>query len=374
MFHFQAQDLIHYLAICHIPQMSSKKLGRLFGQFDSFDAIFGSTPERLIELGFSQELAFLILKPDYRLAKQDLDWHAQAADQQIITWFDAQYPQQLRQIASNPPILYTKGNAALLSSPQMAIVGSRNPSASGLMNAQSFSTQLALFGYTITSGLALGIDAKAHQAALLTSRPTIAVLGTGLNNIYPKCHQRLAQEILEQGLLVSEFPVNTQAKPEHFPRRNRIISGLSVGVLVVEAALKSGSLITARYALEQNREVFAIPGAIHNPLAQGCHSLLRQGAKLVETLADIVEELPDLALHAQNIKTITTLSLSANEQQLLSLLHHTPIPFEYLVEQTGLATQTLTAALTQLEIGGLIQETPCGYIYLLEQRNETQCA
>lgn len=371
MLAYQAKDLIHYLAICHTPQIGSQKLTRLFKNFPTIDAILGSNITTLAGLGFTPALAQALLNPNYTQAKQDIAWQNEAANHQILTPFDAQYPAQLRQIAAYPPILYTKGNTQLLHSQQLAIVGSRNPSASGLINAQTLSTQLCEQGYTITSGLALGIDAKAHQAALAAKGATIAVLGTGLNHIYPKSHQSLAKTISEQGLLVSEFSVNTPAKAENFPRRNRIISGLSAGVLVVEAAIKSGSLITARYALEQNREVFAIPGAIHNPLAQGCHLLIRQGAKLVETIADILEEMP-ASPKQMTIAPFAPL-LSAAEQRILDLLHHTPLPFEYLVEQTGFATHTLIAVLTQLEISGLIQETQSGYLARGDSY-ETQCA
>ncbi len=363
MFHYLAEtDLKHYLAICHIPQMGSKRLARLFKHFNSFDEILGSDLNTLRQLGLSESLALNILKPDYALAEQDLAWLNQSPERGILTLLDAEYPRRLKEISANPLLLYTFGRQDLLNNAQIAIVGSRNPSASGLMNTQVLTTQLSEAGFVITSGLALGIDAKAHQAALAAHGATIAVLGTGLNQIYPRRHDKLARQISENGLLVSEFPVNTPPRAENFPRRNRIISGLSLGVLVMEAALKSGSLITARYAIEQNREVFAVPGAIHNPLARGCHALIRQGAKLVENVTDITEEFSGFTQRVMPTPELSTLSIV--EQQVLNLVNQA-LPFDYLVEQSKLSAQELTVIITQLEVQGLIQ---AGAIY------ETQCA
>jgi DNA processing protein len=377
MFHYQPQtDLKHYLAICHIPQIGSKRLACLLSHFDSIEAILGADVTTLMQLGFSATLAAAILKPDYTVAEQDLAWLQQSSQHRIITMLDPEYPRQLQEIATKPPILYASGRVALLNTPQIAIVGSRNPTGGGLMNTQVLSTQLAQSGYTITSGLALGIDAKAHQAALMVCGSTIAVLGTGLKHIYPKRHEKLAQQISENGLLLSEFCVNTPAQAENFPRRNRIISGLSLGVLVIEAAVKSGSLITARYAIEQNREVFAVPGAINNPLAQGCHALIRQGAKLVETVTDIIEEFSGFTKRAMSVKApaLTKAELPIREQRVLDLMNNTALPFDYLVEQSNLSAQELTVILTQLEAQSLIQATPYGYIHFSEQTYETQCA
>ncbi len=376
MFHYLAHDLKHYLAICAIPQIGSQRLACLLTHFDSMDAILGSNITALTALGFSEVLAKAILNPDYSKVDQALAWQDQTAQRRIITLLDPEYPRQLKEIATKPSILYASGHVALLNTPQIAVVGSRNPSASGLMNTQVLTTQLSQSGYTITSGLALGIDAKAHQAALAVTGATIAVLGSGLNQIYPKRHEKLAQQIKETGLLLSEFPINAPPQAENFPRRNRIISGLSLGVLVVEAALKSGSLITARYAIEQNREVFAVPGAIHNPLAQGCHALIRQGAKLVETVTDIVEEFSGFTKRAMPCKMSETMTpeLSALERQIFNLIPHTPLPFDYLLEQSNLTVQELTAVLTQLEVHKLVCSTPNGYIHFPEPAYETQCA
>ncbi len=375
MFQFHTQtDLNHYLALCHIPQMGSKRLWHLLSQFESMEAIFGASMESLKAMGFNETMAAAILKPDYALALQDLAWQDRAPHHRIITLFDEEYPSQLQEIAAKPSVLYASGHLELLRSRQIAIVGSRNPTAGGLMNTRVLASELSLSGFTITSGLALGIDASAHQAALNNQGATIAVLGTGLNQIYPKRHAKLAQQISEQGLLVSEFPVMTQAFAENFPRRNRIISGLSLGVLVVEAALKSGSLITARYAIEQNREVFAVPGAIQNPLSRGAHALIRQGAKLVENVNDIIEEFSGFTLRAISQTPDQSASkLTKKEQQILNLIHHTPMPFDYLVEQSNFSVPELTIILTQLELQGRVQATASGYIHL-EQTYETQCA
>jgi DNA processing protein len=208
---------------------------------------------------------------------------------------DGRYPPLLREIPQAPPVLFVHGDPDCLRVPQLAMVGTRNPTPSGRETARQFAAHLAGAGMIITSGLALGIDAAAHQGALAGGGRTIAVMGTSLDRVYPAKHRDLARAIAERGALVSELPTGTPALAENFPRRNRLISGLALGVLVVEAALQSGSLITARLALDQGREVFAIPGSIHNPLAKGCHALIRQGAKLVETANDIVEELGALA-------------------------------------------------------------------------------
>jgi len=247
----------------------------------------------------------------------------------------------------------------LLNQPQIAIVGSRNPSPQGVQTAQQFATTLAQYGFVITSGLALGIDAAAHQGALAASGRTIAVAGTGLDRVYPARHKQLATDILQHGTIISEFPPGTAAKANHFPRRNRIISGLCLGLLVVEAAKQSGSLITARLALEQNREVFAIPGSIHNPLARGCNALIRQGAKLVETTDDIFEELGQYNQQptnkpAENFKT----TLDPEQENLLNLVQFSPTTIDYLIEETGLSIEIISSILLVLELEGYIASQP----------------
>jgi DNA processing protein len=284
----------------------------------------------------------------------------------------------LREIPRPPPLLFVRGDPTCLSLPQLAIVGSRNPSGGGVENAERFAHYLAERGFAITSGLALGVDAAAHRGALRAGGKTIAVMGTGIDLIYPSRHRQLAQDIIGSGgALVSEFPLGTASHACNFPQRNRIISGLSGGTLVVEAAVQSGSLITASYALQHDREVFAIPGSIHNPLARGCHQLIRQGATLVETAQDIVDQLAGLLSYKrQEIKSARAPQpelftepagagdepeLCAAEQNLLQALGYDPLSVDLLAERTGLDVGNLSAQLIGLEIKGLIQQVGACY-------------
>src|SRR4030095_2778803 len=232
----------------------------------------------------------LLAPPAQETLARTLAWLAEPGHE-IVAWDDTDYPRALLELGYPPPVLFFVGRRELLNRPALAIVGSRNATAQGLDNARNFAHALADAGLTIISGLALGVDAAAHEGALLGTGSTLAVVGTGLDRVYPARHRELAHRIANDGGLLSEFPPGTPPREHNFPRRNRLISGLAKGVLVVEAAQKSGSLITARYAGEQGREVFAIPGSIHSPLAKGCHKLIRDGAKLVETAQDILEEL-----------------------------------------------------------------------------------
>ena len=257
--------------------------------------------------------------------------------------------------------MFVRGNPELLSLPQIAIVGSRNPSSLGEETAFNFAKTLSLYGFVITSGLALGIDGASHRGALSAQGYTIAVAGTGLDRVYPARHKDLATEIVKTGLMISEFPPGTTAKANHFPRRNRIISGLCQGLLVVEAAKQSGSLITARMALEQNREVFAIPGSIHNPLARGCNALIREGAKLVETTQDILEELNQYYQQDEKIPAITMQStLDLEQQTLLNRVMFSPTSIDNLVENTGLSVEVISSMLLILELQGYLEATAGG--------------
>ncbi len=290
----------------------------------------------------------------------DLSW----LDQQnncIVTFNDTNYPPQLKEIADPPPILFVRGNPALLSRPQIAIVGSRNPSSLGEETAFNFAKTLSQHGFVITSGLALGIDAASHRGALNTKGYTIAVAGTGLDRVYPARHKELATEIVNTGVMISEFPPGTTAKANHFPRRNRIISGLCQGLLVVEAAKQSGSLITARMALEQNREVFAIPGSIHNPLARGCNALIREGAKLVETTLDILEELNQCYQQDEKLPPFSMQStLDLEQQTLLNRVMFSPTSVDNLVENTGESVEVISSMLLILELQGYLEATAGG--------------
>jgi DNA processing protein len=311
--------------------------------------------------------------------EQDLAYIANQPDLHCLRFDDALYPRLLREIPKPPPMLFVRGDVACLSLPQLAMVGSRNPTAGGLENAERFARYLAECGFAITSGLALGIDAAAHQGALNARGKTIAVMGTGIDLIYPARHRTLAQSILDAGgALVSEFPLGVSSQAANFPQRNRIISGLSGGTLVVEAAVQSGSLITASYALQHDREVFAIPGSIHNPLARGCHQLIRQGATLVETAQDIVDQLAGLISykrqeisrdkqsslfsgsdHTQEDAALPVLDES--EQALLDALGFDPLPLDLLAERTGADVGSLSAGLIGLEIKGLVQQIGACY-------------
>jgi len=268
-----------------------------------FSALQKCVPEKIALALAGKPEAAMQLQIDKTLA-----WAAEPGNH-VLTLADANYPQALLSIADPPPLLYAKGRTELLSRPGVAIVGSRNATAQGMQNAERFAQTLSNAGLCVISGLALGIDAAAHAGACSASPEhgsTIAITGTGLDLVYPAKHRALAHRIAEHGCLLSEYPIGTAAIASNFPRRNRLISGMSLGVLVVEAALQSGSLITARSALEQGREVFAIPGSIHSPLAKGCHQLIRQGAKLVESAQDVLEELQLHALTPATQQAVTT--------------------------------------------------------------------
>jgi DNA processing protein len=305
-----------------------------------------------------------------RQVRRDLAW-LQDHNIHLLHTHSEHYPQLLREIRRAPPLLYVWGDPAVLSLPQIAVVGSRNPTPGGRDNALAFARELAAKGITITSGLALGVDIAAHQGALGANGKTIGVLGTGIDQIYPQRHYQIAQEIVAAGgAVITEFPLGVQPMPANFPQRNRIISGLSLGVLVVEAAVKSGSLITARYALQQNREVFAIPGSIHNPLSRGCHALIKDGAKLVETSQDIVDELRGfLSLKSQEAedpnrattKLAQELVENEHEGRILAELGFDPLSLDSLVERTGLGAGELMAALLTMELKGLVGNLGNGY-------------
>lgn len=288
---------------------------------------------------------------------------------------DPAYPSLLKQISDPPIALFLRGNASLLGNPQLAIVGSRNPSTEGRRNAEEFAAYLARCGLTITSGMALGIDAAGHRGALKAGGTTIAILGTGLDKVYPPSHRELCEEIAVKGLVVSEFPPGTPPLPHNFPRRNRLISGLSVGVLVVEAAQSSGSLITARLASEQGREVFAIPGSIHNPLARGCHRLIREGAKLVESAGDILEELAPLlklepmrVLEQNQTRTTATAAEDPEYRLLLNSMDYAPTSVDALVERTGLTPDVVSSMLLMLELQGQVEAAPGGHYSRVNKR------
>lgn len=299
-------------------------------------------------------------------------WHwSQAQNRQIITYTDADYPSLLKQIHRPPPLLYVQGNVSLLNNRQLAIVGTRRPTPSGRKTAYHFADYLAQSSWVITSGLAFGIDIAAHRGALNVGS-SIAVLATGLDIIYPSSHKKEANQLAQNGLLVSEMPLGTPPKQRHFPRRNRLISGLSQGVLVVEATVQSGSLHTAHFAVEQNREVFAMPGSINSPQSKGCHALIKQGAKLVESTDDIVNEWQgqlDLwsPAYVDNTQadphlTVDDSQLSSQQKLILQTLKAQPLTLDELCLQTQSGYSQLVSDLLQLELQGLAQSVPGGYV------------
>jgi len=284
---------------------------------------------------------------------------------------DDDYPELLTQLSDPPPLLYVRGNKDALHLPAIAIVGSRNPTRGGARNAFEFSRYLAQSGFCIVSGLAQGIDAAAHRGALEAGSATVAFLGNGIDIIYPPTNRELADAIVVNGALVSEYPPGTPPLKAYFPQRNRLISGLSLGTLVVEAARRSGSLITARLASEQGREVFALPGSIHNPMARGCHQLLRDGAKLVETVDDIMTELAPLTGHLKQITTESTqkeVDVANEDEEYVKLrknLGHDPIGIDELVVRSGLTIDQVSSMLLILELDGKIEKLSGGRYALL---------
>ena len=336
---------------------------KLLEQFADPEAVFANPSSAQ---GITERIKSSLLDPDWEAVEQDFIWFSQP-HRHLITLHDPRYPILLKAIADPPSILFVHGDPDLLSQWQIALVGSRNPTASGRNTAFDFARYLSQGGLTVTSGLALGIDAAAHKGALSSGGKTIAVLGTGLDRVYPAKHREMAHEIATTGTLVSEFSLGTPPKAENFPRRNRLISGLSLGTLVVEAALRSGSLITARMALEQGREVFAIPGSIHNPLAKGCHRLIRDGAKLVESGEDILEELGALAGVQQPIQESSTKTSKTNSvendddyEALFNNLGYDPIAIDVLIERCGLTAEVVSSMLLLLELQGQVESLPGG--------------
>ncbi len=365
----------------YLPGVGPATQGKLISAFGSAEAAISAPLSQLSALLSTEAYQALVTHrgagDKSELARRlaiDCDWLAQQGARLLLLG-EANYPRLLSEISRPPPLLYVLGNCDCLHLPQLAIVGSRNPSVDGARNAYRFAEQLAGNGFVVTSGLALGIDTAAHRGALAAGceYPTIAVLGSGLDAIYPARNRGLADDILAAGgALVSEFALGSSPQPSHFPRRNRIISGLSLGTLVVEAAERSGSLITARMALEQNREVFAVPGSIHNPVSRGCHKLLREGATLVECGEDIVEQLTGLLsvlapeeaaveVEQQGGEQIDLLSAgverlagSEREQCVYHALGFDPVDIDSLAEATGLAAAELLTTLTMLELKGMV--------------------
>lgn len=354
-------DLQDWLVLLHAPGVGPRSFAQLLAQFGSPRAARRASRSALLALGCGAFAIDYLAADRWPEVERDLVWLADP-DNHALTLHDPAYPPLLRQLSDAPPVLFVRGAVEVLGTPQLAIVGSRNPTPGGAETAYEFAAHLARAGLTITSGLALGIDAASHRGTLAADGVTIAVAATGLDRVYPASHRELAHDIVVRGALVSEFAPGTPPLPEHFPRRNRIISGLSLGTLVVEAALRSGSLITARHAAEQGREVFAIPGSIQNPLARGCHALIRQGAKLVETAKDIIEELGALAdfntaagaAQLSAVDPSRPASIDPEYQKLIECMDFAPISIDQLVQRSGLTAEAVSSMLLIMELQGRV--------------------
>lgn len=357
-------ELTDWLKLAHSPGLGIQTVLKLLEFNPSPKNLIRSSESELAAAGFSKKCIALLKQPVSTelktLDKQTRHWLSNRYNS-VITWNDSCYPKQLKPIHDPPVLLYVSGDPSILASTCIALVGSRRASRSALKHTATLSADLASQGVTVISGMAKGIDAQAHQACLDTNSPTIAVAGTGLNHVYPSSHRSLAREICESGAVVSEFPLDALPRPWHFPRRNRIISGLSSGVVVIEAALKSGTLTTARHALEQGREVMAVPGFVANPLTQGCHHLIREGAILVQTATDILAEIaPQIDRHPPTTAGSTpnkgpmTKEKDAGTSQLLECLGYDPASIDTLVSRSGRPAADVAQSILELELEGHI--------------------
>lgn len=355
-------EKLAWISLGKVSGLGSQTYCQLLKAFGTPEQIYNTSVKQLAQVvkpTIAQEIAKGF---DPEAHQHSLQWLSQP-NNHLITLADEAYPKSLLEIADPPPYLYAKGDITLLNQAAIAIVGSRNATVQGEKNAEAFAAELCAYNLCIVSGLALGIDGAAHRGALKAKGKTIAVVGTGLDIVYPAKHRELAHAIAENGLIISEFDLGVPSTPQNFPRRNRIISGLSLGCLVVEANLQSGSQITARLATEQGREVFAIPGSIHSPMSKGCHQLIKQGAKLVDSVQDIVEELHldtiTMANHRQDSTPAT--SKNTNAELILSTLGFDPMRLEHLVASTGLTVSEVSSMLMVLELEGKVASLTGGH-------------
>ncbi|KJF80190.1 DNA-protecting protein DprA [Photobacterium angustum] len=359
-----SEALYPWLVLAMTPNLGGYRINKLLRHISAQQCV-SSSFEQLFQLGLTHQQATAITSPNQQRIDQALRWQ-QHPDQHILTLDSPTYPYLLKQISSPPPLLFVRGEVAYLAQPQVAIIGSRAASIDGREAAFNFGYALGQAEYVVTSGLALGIDGQAHLGALKSGGATVAVLGSGLDQVYPARHRQLANEIVEQGALVSEFWPDEKPRPQNFPRRNRVISGLSTGVLVVEAAEKSGSLITARYALEQGREVFALPGSIYNAQSRGCNALIKSGAKLVESPADIFNEVGTLTECAINNQIGLPLPQPENEElpfpALLANVGTEATPVDVVAERCEQPVHEVLTQLLELELLGLVSAVPGGYV------------
>ncbi|MBX3622100.1 MAG: DNA-processing protein DprA [Rhizobacter sp.] len=354
-------ELAAWLRLLETPQVGRESARKLLAAFGSPQAALAAPVAARREV-VPTEAASALDKPADSLADlidATLSWLAEASvsPRRVLTLADPEYPSLLLQTADPPLLMYLQGDAALLNAPGIGIVGSRNPTPQGKENARAFAEHLSQAGWTIVSGLALGVDGAAHEGGLAGLGRTIAIVGTGLDRVYPRRHLELARRIAETGLLVSEFSIGTPPLPPNFPLRNRIIAGLTRGTLVVEAALQSGSLITARLASEAGRDVFAIPGSIHSPQSRGCHSLIKQGAKLVESADDVLEELPAQSGLPFPFASPDEAAPLATDP-LLDAMGFDPVTLDALVARTGWPAHELNSRLLELELTGAVARLP----------------
>lgn len=358
------QSIECWLRLALVPRFGAKAAHALLNQY-TIENLLDFDENQWISAGFNRAQANAFLNPNQQIIDNCLQWCSKE-NRHILTFSDPLYPYLLKQISSAPIVLFIKGDPQLLSLPQLAIVGSRNASQNGLANAYEFALKAIQHDLVITSGLALGIDGRAHRGALDGNGKTIAVLGSGLERIYPSLHQGLAQEISENGALVSEFWPWSAPQAAFFPKRNRVISGLSLGVLVAEAALKSGSLITARLALEQGRDVFALPGSIHDPYVKGTNGLIKQGAFLVESIEEILEQINIIASCAINHHLGIPQALELQEKlpfhELLANVGDEARCVDVLAERCSQPVHEIMIQLLELELQGLVSAVPGGYV------------
>jgi DNA processing protein len=352
-------ELAAWLRLIETPQVGRESARKLLAAFGSPEAVLAASTAARQEVVTSETAKALAQSSDEVLARIEatVQWLAAGTDdahRQILTLGDPGYPQALLETADPPLLLYLQGDSGLLGRPSLAVVGSRNPTPQGLENARAFSAHLSQAGLTIVSGLALGVDGAAHEGGLSGLGSTVAVVGTGLDRVYPRRHLELARRMASKGLLVSEYSLGTPPLAPNFPQRNRIIAGLTRGTLVIEAALQSGSLITARLASEAGRDVFAIPGSIHSPQSRGCHALIKQGAKLVECAQDVLDELSWAAPPASDLG----LPAAMGDDPLLNALGYDPVNLDALVARTGWSAPELSGRLLELELAGEVARLP----------------
>ena len=346
-------DLAAWIELSLVPGLGSGRFRSLLSAFGLPANVLGATRAQLSRVVPESLAAAILERSRGAEIERALRW-AEGSGRSVLTLADAAYPRQLLEIPDPPPLLYVAGSVALLSAPSLAVVGSRNATPQGLQNARAFARSLSEAGLAIVSGLALGVDSEAHRGGLEGRAATIAMLGTGIDVVYPQRNRSLAAEISSRGAMVSEFSLGAEPHAGNFPRRNRLISGLARGCLVVEAALESGSLITARLAADQGREVFAIPGSIHSPLSKGCHALIKQGAKLVESAQDVLEELGVSARPAASAPP------AGAAGGLLETMGFDPCDIDELCGRSGLPAEAVSAMLLKLELDGKIAGLPGG--------------